>query len=84
MKWAIGDQHEVDLIIGDEIALEIKATSLVSDKHLRGLRALKEEGLQKRYLVISTDQARRITNDGIEIYPWQEFLEELWSGNIVC
>ncbi len=82
--WRSTAQHEVDLIIGDEIALEIKATSLVSDKHLRGLRALKEEGLQKRYLVISTDQARRITNDGIEIYPWQEFLEELWSGNIVC
>lgn len=81
--WRSTAQHEVDLLIGDHIALEIKATNLVSDKHLRGLRALKQEGLQKRYVVVSTDSARRRTEDGIEIYPWQEFLEELWAGKMV-
>jgi len=81
--WRSTAQHEVDLLIGDTIALEIKATNLVADKHLRGLRALKEEGLQERYIVISMDSARRKTEDGIEIFPWQEFLDELWALKIV-
>jgi uncharacterized protein len=80
--WRSTAKHEVDLIIGDQIAVEIKAASLISDKHLRGLRALKEEKLQKRYLVISMDQTRRTTSDGIEIYPWREFLDDLWHGKL--
>ena len=42
--WRSTSQFEVDLILGQEIALEIKSTSLILDKHLKGLRALKEEG----------------------------------------
>lgn len=33
------------------------------------IRALKEEGLLSRYIVISTDEGKRVTADGIEIYP---------------
>ena len=44
------------------------------DKHLKGLRALREEGLIANYCVVSLDPERRITHDGIVIYPWQDFL----------
>jgi predicted AAA+ superfamily ATPase len=45
--WRSTSQYEVDLIVGGNIAIEIKETALVQDKHLKGLRALKEEKLQK-------------------------------------
>jgi hypothetical protein len=51
----------------------------VGDRDLRGLRALKEEGLLKRYVVVSLE-ARSRTVDGIQILPWKEFLDRLWAG----
>lgn len=80
--WRSTSQMEVDLLIGQKVAVEIKGTSLVSDKHLKGLRALKEESLFKKYIVVSLDQTKRTTNDGIEIIPWKEFLNSLWSNDI--
>ena len=41
--WRSTSQFEVDLIIGTDLAVEIKASALVTDKHLKGLRALREE-----------------------------------------
>lgn len=79
MYWRSTAQHEVDALVGTEMAIEIKSTEQVTDKHLKGLRALKEEGLFSRYIVVSNDKVRRVTKDHIEIYPWQEFLAELWG-----
>ena len=78
--WRSLSKLEVDLVLGDRAAIEIKATDLVSGKHLRGLRALKEEGLQRRFIVVSLDPERRRTDDGIEVWPFQSFLAALWSG----
>jgi len=80
--WRSTSKFEVDLIIGDKIAIEIKATDLAQDKHLKGLRALKEEKLLKRYLCVSTDRYQRVTDDGIEIWPWEDFVKALWAGTI--
>jgi predicted AAA+ superfamily ATPase len=80
--WRSTSQYEVDLIIGNKVAVEIKATKLVQDKHLKGLRALKEEGLIERYIIVSQDSEKRTTADGIDIYPWKLFLQELWEGKI--
>ena len=80
--WRSTSQMEVDLLIGQEIAIEIKGSSLVSEKHLRGLRALKEEGLFKKYIVVSLDPNERVTNDDIGIIPWKDFLQKLWSETL--
>jgi predicted AAA+ superfamily ATPase len=80
--WRSTSQMEVDLIIGDSLALEIKSTELVQERHLKGLRALKEEGLIKNYAIISQDPERRMTNDGIQIIPWKVFLKSLWSNTL--
>jgi predicted AAA+ superfamily ATPase len=81
--WRSTSQFEVDLVIDGQVAIEIKATDHVMDKHLKGLRALKEEGQFPSYIVVSCDPEVRRTNDGITIYPWREFLNALWSGRIV-
>lgn len=78
--WRSTSQMEVDLVLGRQVAIEIKSTDLISGKHIKGLRALKEEGLQSRYVAVSLDPARRTTEDGVEIWPYAEFLGALWRG----
>lgn len=80
--WRSTAHHEVDFIIENKLAIEVKGTDLVKDKHLKGLRALKEEGLIENYIVVSLDSNARITDDGIRILPWEDFLNKLWSGNL--
>lgn len=81
--WRSTSQFEVDLILGKKIAIEIKATNLVSEKHLKGLRAFKEEGIIEKFIVVSNDQEARKTKDQINILPWAVFLKKLWQGNLI-
>ncbi|MBF0359521.1 MAG: ATP-binding protein [Oligoflexia bacterium] len=81
--WRTKSGLGVDCIIGKHIAIEIKSTNLVSEKHLKGLLALKEENICKQYIVISNDKSKRLLNNKITIYPWEKFLSELWSHKII-
>lgn len=80
--WRTASGFEVDFILNDgEIAVEVKATSFAKNMHLKSLRAFREEYPVKRLCLISLDPASRKTDDGIDILPWRNFLEELWGGN---
>ena len=80
--WRSAHQLEVDFIVGDEIAIEVKTTSRPNSDDLKGLRAiLDENSWKRRLLVCNTPRAQRV--DGIEILPWEQFLTELWSGKII-
>jgi predicted AAA+ superfamily ATPase len=81
--WRSTSQFEVDLILNNRWAIEIKSTASIQDKHLKGIRALKEEGNIQNFAVISCDRYERKTTDGIIILPWELFLEKLWSGEII-
>ena len=80
--WRSTSQFEVDAIIGNKLAIEIKATSSVNDSHLKGLRALMEENQIKSFVVVSLDKQKRKTDDGIIIWPWKEFLSSLWNDQV--
>lgn len=74
---------EVDAIIGNgRIAIEIKSTSEVKSRHLKGLKAFKEDFPQSRFIIVSTDKYPRIM-DGVEIMPVAHFLNNLWDGQII-
>lgn len=74
--------HKVDFIIGDDIAIEVKSTDMVVEKHLKNIhRFAQEVSLQKR-IVVSLDPAPRLLWD-IEILPWKEFLTRLWAGEYI-
>lgn len=77
--WRSTSGFEVDFILGDHTAVEVKAKDIVSPQDLRSLRALAEEGKLKRYLCVSLE-ARRRRVDGIGLLPVGEFLEALWEG----
>ncbi|WP_158908253.1 hypothetical protein [Rectinema subterraneum] len=37
---------------------------------------------QRRFILVCREErARKV--DGIDILPWQDFLEQLWSGNLL-
>jgi len=81
--WRTASQFEVDLILGKgDVAIEIKSTTLAKDRHLKGLRAFKEEH-KSNYILVSQDPNPRKTNDGILILPWKIFLNRLWANKII-
>lgn len=75
-------QFEVDCILGDELAIEIKAGQKFSENMLSGLRALKEENKIKNYLLVTQDPVERKV-DGISIMPYKIFLESLWADQLL-
>jgi predicted AAA+ superfamily ATPase len=83
--WRTASQFEIDFILGDcEAAVEVKGTDNVRDQHLKGLRAFAEEHRAKHRIVVSCEKRARQTTDGIEILPWQDFLDKLWQGKIIA
>ncbi|MCG2725743.1 MAG: ATP-binding protein [Elusimicrobia bacterium] len=79
--WRSTTGFEVDCVVGDRLAIEFKSGDMVSERHLRGLKALREEGLVKNFAVVSLDPQKRVV-DGITVYPWREFLIALWADKI--
>lgn len=79
--WRSG-KHEVDLIIGKDIAIEIKFAKQMKDEFFTHLEVLKEEDICKKYLIIGRFPSSG-TKDGITYMPYQQFLKSLWEGKIV-
>jgi predicted AAA+ superfamily ATPase len=77
--WRTKSDTEVDFLVGDELAIEVKAGHTIADKHLKGLRALMEEGVFRHFLIVSFDEMNRETADGIRCLHWSAFLKELWA-----
>lgn len=89
--WRSTSGFEVDFLIGDDVAIEVKGKRNIAQRDLSGLKALSEEGgFRRLILVCLEDSARRISlpksagksTPEIEILPWQEFLTQLWSQQV--
>lgn len=76
-------KREVDFIVGDDIAIEVKTTKSVTDRDLANLRELKEENIFSSFIVVCREDNPRMLSDGILILPWKNFLERLWKGEII-
>jgi len=77
--WRSTSGFEVDFIIGDHTAVEVKAKGNLSVSDLKPLRALSEEKKLKRYLCVSLEPRRRRFED-VMVLPYKDFLEALWNG----
>ncbi|MCK5014937.1 MAG: DUF4143 domain-containing protein, partial [Candidatus Omnitrophica bacterium] len=51
--WRSKSGYEVDFLIGNDIAIEVKATEMVTERHLSGLKALSEEMTLRKKIVVS-------------------------------
>ncbi len=80
--WHTYDQKEVDIIIGDaKVAIEIKSTEHVENKHKKGLNAFSEEHPDCRLLLVSLDPITRKSGNTEFLY-LLDFLKMLWNGDI--
>lgn len=77
--WRSKSGYEVDFMIGDEIAVEVKASSMVAERQLTGLRALSEDVTLRKKIVVSMDSSPRRLGD-VDVLPVDVFLERLWAG----
>jgi len=83
--WRLASGIEVDFILDDmAVAIEVKGSAKIAAHYLQGLRELKREYPRvKRRIVVCMESRTRKTDDGIEIVPASQFVEQLWSGAIV-
>ncbi len=79
--WRIEEECEVDFIVNQEIAIEVKSTNLIQKNHLKGMTKFSEEFKCKRRIIVSRDTDRRKVSN-IELIPYKDFLTELWNGEI--
>jgi uncharacterized protein len=77
--WRSTSGFEVDFIIGDHTAVEVKAKETIAASDLKSLHALAEENKLKRYLCVSLETRRRRAGE-VTILPYLEFLDSLWGG----
>ncbi|MFQ5667604.1 MAG: ATP-binding protein [Candidatus Binatia bacterium] len=77
--WRSTSGYEVDFIIGDHTAVEVKAKRNVPARDLKSLRALAEEGRPKRLLCVSLERRQRRVG-AVTMLPLERFLEALWEG----
>jgi len=76
--WRSTSGFEVDFIIGDHTAVEVKAKKNISANDLKSLRAFAEEKGLKRYLCVSLEPRKR-NLEIVTVLPYRDFLEALWS-----
>jgi predicted AAA+ superfamily ATPase len=72
---------EVDCVVGEKVAIEIKSSERFQEEYLRGLLALKEEKKLQKYYLVSRDPIRRNVR-GIEVLPFEEFLKRMWAHDL--
>ncbi|HJD56116.1 MAG TPA: DUF4143 domain-containing protein [Rickettsia endosymbiont of Pyrocoelia pectoralis] len=88
--WRTKTGLEVDFIIskirGKTIPIEVKISSNIHNSELRGIKSfIEEHSLSKGYIVCLEEKLRKVIwgTQEIDIIPVQEFLEKLWSHEIL-
>jgi predicted AAA+ superfamily ATPase len=80
--WRSTHGHEVDFLVGENTAVEVKATTRLVPGDFKGLKALAEEELFADMFLVSQDAVA--TRQGkIRAIHWQDFLKRLWQGEII-
>jgi predicted AAA+ superfamily ATPase len=79
--WRTTNQDEVDFVLGDDMAIEVKGKDRVTIRDLEGLIKIKEEKRLKNYILVYNGQERLKFADapGIEVMPWRDFVGWLWA-----
>lgn len=78
--WRSESGLEVDFILDDHTAIEVKACAHPTSQDLKGLRAIEEEAAFKRRCLVCQAPRYATHDSGIEIIPWEMFLQALWMS----
>ncbi len=78
--WRTHQGDEVDLVIDERYAIEIKCSSRISSRDMKGLMKIKEEAEFNHRIIISTDPIDQ-QHEGIQLLHWRSFFSKLWEGH---
>lgn len=78
--WRSKSGFEVDFIVGNEMAIEIKAGKKISQRDHKGLIALSEEKKWKQMIIVSQDPVQARFKNRIHHLRREAFLTKLWKG----
>ena len=85
--WRTKNGLEVDFIVGKNIAaIEVKISSLVQKKELKGLIEFAKDNNPGHVIVVCLEPNKRlvkIDDINIIVYPVEEFLADLWKGVLI-
>lgn len=83
--WRLSSGIEVDFVLGDaEIAIEVKGKSRIQKGDLRNLEHFQQDYPEVRQrIVVCCEPRTRVTESGIRILPYQDFIRHLWHGHFV-
>ncbi len=85
--WRVKNNLEVDFIINQaDFAIEVKISKQVQKKELKSLIEFKKRHPKANAIIVSLDDKKRkvVIDENIEImiYPYKEFLDLMWEGNL--
>jgi predicted AAA+ superfamily ATPase len=80
--WRSVNKHEVDFLIGDSIAIEVKSTRKIHKSDLKNLRTLNEEGVFKKFYLVTHDPVEAL-RDGVFCLHWKTFMARLWGNQLM-
>ena len=78
--WRSKSGFEVDFIVGNEIALEVKSSKKITQRDHKGLLAICEEKKWRQMIIVSQDPVPAKFKNGIQHLYWESFLKKLWQG----
>ena len=80
--WQSRYGHEVDFIVGDHTAIEVKSSKRISKVDLKALKMLTEEKSFKSFFIVSRDEVPAKFGN-INSLNWETFLQKLWNHQIL-
>ena len=82
--WRSKNDHEVDFVVGDDMAIEVKTKKEVHKRDLKGLKALCEEINFKHKIIVSLcEKKSRLIENQFLVLPYKTFLKKLWSKELL-
>jgi len=82
--WRSKNHQEVDFVIGDNFAVEVKAGKEIRSRDLKGLKALLEEAPLKHKIIVSlSEQTSRLIEKQFLVLPYKTFLKKLWNKQFI-
>lgn len=80
--WRSTHGQEVDFLIGEELAIEVKSSARLNKSDFKGLRCLAEEKVFKKFILVSQDPIKTRQQNMVAM-PWEEFLDDLWADRLL-
>ncbi len=83
--WRTKSGLECDFVLGRDgaVAIEVKGGARLRPGDLRAMRAYVGEHRPRRAVIVCNETTPRRTDDGIDVLPWEPFLERLWTDALV-